>query len=95
MLEVKAGSLRAAGPARAALLPVADLGTVTLTGEIVDTKCHFGVMKAGEGKVHRECAVRCISGGAPPGFLARDRSGEARLLHRSRFVATFSGAEQL
>jgi hypothetical protein len=57
-----------------------DLGTVTLTGEIVDTKCHLGVMNPGEGKVHRDCAVRCISGGAPPGFLVRDNTGETRLL---------------
>jgi hypothetical protein len=46
----------------------------------VDTKCHLGVMNPGQGKVHRECAVRCISGGAPPGFLVRDANGETRLL---------------
>lgn len=57
-----------------------DLGQVTLTGEIVDTKCHLGVMNPGDGKVHRDCAVRCISGGAPPGFLVRDAGGDTRLL---------------
>ncbi len=56
------------------------LGPVTLRGEIVDTKCYLGVMNPGQGKVHRDCAVRCISGGAPPAFLARDASGEIRLL---------------
>jgi hypothetical protein len=56
------------------------LGPVTLRGEIVDTKCYLGVMNPGQGKVHRDCAVRCISGGAPPAFLARDASGETRLL---------------
>ena len=35
-------------------------------GEIIDPKCYFGVMKPGRGKVHRECAIRCISGGIPP-----------------------------
>jgi hypothetical protein len=41
---------------------------VTLSGEIVDPKCYFGVMKPGEGKVHRSCAIRCIAGGIPPVF---------------------------
>jgi len=54
------------------------LGSVSLTGEIVDTKCHFGVMNPGSGKVHRDCAVRCISGGIPPGLLVRDRDGNLR-----------------
>ncbi|NOS56091.1 MAG: hypothetical protein HOP37_07525 [Cyclobacteriaceae bacterium] len=38
----------------------------THEGEIVDPKCFFGVMKPGEGKPHRACAIRCISGGIPP-----------------------------
>lgn len=38
----------------------------TLTGEILDPKCYFGVMKPGEGKIHKSCAIRCISGGIPP-----------------------------
>jgi hypothetical protein len=53
---------------------------VTLTGEIGDSKCYFGVMNPGRGKVHRDCAVRCISGGIPPVFIARDAQGEARVL---------------
>lgn len=57
-----------------------DLGLVTLRGEIVDTKCYLGVMNPGEHKVHRDCAVRCISGGVPPAFLARDASGDTRVL---------------
>lgn len=39
---------------------------VTLIGEILDPKCYFGVMKPGEGKIHKSCAIRCISGGIPP-----------------------------
>lgn len=42
------------------------LGKISITGEIVDPKCYFGVMKPGEGKPHRSCAIRCISGGIPP-----------------------------
>jgi hypothetical protein len=41
-----------------------------LTGEILDPKCYFGVMKPGEGKAHRSCAVRCIAGGIPPVFTS-------------------------
>lgn len=37
-------------------------------GEILDPKCYFGVMKPGEGKIHKSCAIRCISGGIPPVF---------------------------
>ena len=45
-------------------------GTFHITGEIVDPKCFFGVMKPGEGKPHRSCAIRCIAGGIPPVFHA-------------------------
>lgn len=44
------------------------LGVVSVQGEIVDPKCYFGVMKPGEGKPHRSCAIRCIAGGIPPVF---------------------------
>ncbi len=53
----------------------AELGLFTLVGEIVDSKCYLGVMNPGSTKPHRECAVRCISGGAPPLFIARDLKG--------------------
>ena len=57
------------------------LGSMSLTGEIVDGKCHLGVMVPGEGPTHRACAVRCISGGAPALFVAHDAAGESfRLL---------------
>lgn len=42
-----------------------DLGKLTLTGELVDSKCFFGVMKPAFGKIHRSCAIRCIAGGIP------------------------------
>lgn len=54
-------------------------GHVRLTGEIVDSKCYLGVMNPGEGKVHRDCAARCISGGIPPAFIAKDRSGTRKV----------------
>ena len=71
----------AAAGASAPPVPVA-LGRQILRGEIVDSKCYFGVMKPGQGKAHRDCAVRCISGGAPPAFIVRASGpqGEERTL---------------
>lgn len=54
-----------------------ELGTVHLTGEILDPKCYFGVMKPGSGKPHRDCAVRCIAGGMSPVFYVRNDKGDA------------------
>lgn len=54
---------------------VESLGTVRLRGEIVDTKCFVGVMRPSAGKVHRACAIRCLSGGIPPGLLVHDLNG--------------------
>lgn len=44
-------------------------------GEIVDPKCYFGVMKPGEGKIHKSCAIRCLSGGIPPVFKQKTDEG--------------------
>jgi len=57
--------------------PQEAIGDVGLTGELVDTKCYFGVMRPATGKVHRACAARCLSGGVPPGLLLRDGEGGA------------------
>ncbi len=56
------------------------LGTFTLRGEIIDTKCFFGVMNPGSLKPHRACAVRCISGGIPPALAVRAATGETTYL---------------
>ena len=53
------------------------LGTMTLVGEIVDSKCHLGVMKPGRGKPHEACAIRCLSGGIPPVLRVEGRTGRA------------------
>ncbi|HMK19588.1 MAG TPA: hypothetical protein VK492_15405 [Chitinophagaceae bacterium] len=54
-----------------------ELSTQTIRGEIVDPKCYFGVMKPGEGKVHRDCAIRCILGGIPPVLHVQNEKGES------------------
>ena len=81
MIEVVSASTH---PSQLAQTDEVVLGSVSLTGEIVDTKCHFGVMNPGSGKVHRDCAVRCISGGIPPGLLVRDRDGNLQTVLLAR-----------
>jgi hypothetical protein len=72
MVEIVPGSIAAIDSRPAVQETTRDLGTVTLTGEIVDSKCYLGVMNPGQGKVHRDCAARCLSGGIPPIFIVTD-----------------------
>lgn len=58
------------------LLQRKDLGNIKVKGEIVDPKCFFGVMKPGEGKPHKDCAIRCILGGIPPVLHVSDKDGK-------------------
>ena len=41
----------------------------TYSGEVIDPKCYFGAMNPAEGKIHRSCAIRCLSGGIPAAFV--------------------------
>ncbi len=63
-------------------LPPAErmLGVFELNGEIVDGKCYLGVMNPGSGKVHRDCAARCLSGGVPILFATNNFRGEPAVL---------------
>ena len=79
MIEVVADTLEVLGQGpgpRAATC----LGSFTLRGEIVDSKCFLGVMKPGNLKPHKACAIRCISGGVPPVLVVRDGQGRALYL---------------
>ena len=78
MVEITPGSMAVIDNAPAVQATTRDLGTVTVTGEIVDSKCYLGVMNPGQGKVHRDCAARCLSGGIPPIFVTTD--GHEQLL---------------
>ena len=81
MIELNEGTLEVASTAPPAdPLPRTSLGEVTVEGEIVDTKCYLGVMNPAKGKVHKACAIRCISGGVPPSVLVRDESGRGSIL---------------
>src|SRR5437899_10992055 len=57
-----------------------NLGEFDVVGEIVDSKCYFGNLNPGNGKVHRDCAVRCMSGGVPPVFATNDFNGSPAVL---------------
>jgi hypothetical protein len=81
MVEIEPGSIASGNTdLRTPQEAVRDLGSVTLIGEIVDSKCYLGVMNPGQGKVHRDCAARCISGGIPPIFVTTDGRGQMLLV---------------
>jgi hypothetical protein len=74
MIEVAADGITATdGVGTPSIESWRSLGPVVVEGEIVDSKCHLGVMKPGEGPTHRDCAVRCLLGSVPPMFVPRDR----------------------
>ncbi|GAB4022567.1 hypothetical protein [Spirosoma koreense] len=75
LLSVSDTKPSAVPPVSSALEP-GNLGIVSLRGEITDPKCMLGVMKPGEGRPHRSCAVRCIAGGIPPVLSVQNRSGQ-------------------
>lgn len=80
MVEVDPASVETLDGPPLPALEREDLGRRTFRGEIVDSKCYWGVMKPGSEKPHRACAVRCISGGVPPVLLVRDAAGRATYL---------------
>ncbi len=80
MLEVASGSISLKGDSAQSVPPSQELDAFELSGEIVDSKCYLGVMNPGSGKVHRDCAVRCISGGIPPIFATNDFNGSPAIL---------------
>jgi len=84
MVEIVPGSLqRVSGPSFAGP-EIQELGSITITGEIVDSKCFLGVMNPGNGKVHRDCAARCLSGGLPPLLVSADGRKQYLLLGPDR-----------
>lgn len=85
MIELVSGSIAPIAEAYQPQSQAKDLGAFQLTGEIVDSKCYLGVMNPGAGKVHRDCATRCLSGGIPPIFATNDfHSSPAILLLTDR-----------
>jgi hypothetical protein len=67
MLQVESDGIRTIDDVAAdAAVPAVSIRPVHVVGEIVDGKCHLGVMKPGEGPTHRDCAVRCLLGSVVP-----------------------------
>jgi hypothetical protein len=98
MIEVAPASIQtisASSPEPSTALPVQDLGQMTLSGEIVDSKCFLGVMNPGGGKVHRDCAARCLSGGIPPLFVVKDAHGQERYLLLTGPAGRAAGSSEL
>jgi hypothetical protein len=80
MIMVSAGSIAVLGDAQQNQVAPKNLGEFDLVGEIVDSKCYLGNMNPGNGKVHRDCVVRCLSGGIPPVFATNDFNGSPAVL---------------
>jgi hypothetical protein len=55
-------------------------GRITVKGEIVDSKCWLGVMRPGDGHIHKGCASVCIRGGIPPMVVTRTTGVPAVML---------------
>lgn len=72
--------------------PLRSRGIVVVEGEIVDSKCHLGVMKPGEGPTHRDCAVRCLLGRIPPMFVPHNRADLGRVSLVSEAARPFAEA---
>lgn len=75
MIEVQTNSVEKISAEKIPVENLESLGVQTLRGEIVDSKCYLGVMNPGQTKVHKDCAIRCLSGGIPPLFVVKDEQG--------------------
>ncbi|HZM58410.1 MAG TPA: hypothetical protein VFB85_01415 [Vicinamibacterales bacterium] len=75
-----------------AVEPLRSLGPIVLSGEIVDSKCHLGVMKPGEGPTHRDCAVRCLLGRITPMFATHSKGPGPRPQASERATAFWPSA---
>ena len=89
MIQLAATDITVVANAAPIPTPASEIhGRVTLEGEIVDSKCWLGVMRPGEGQVHKACASLCIRGGIPPMFVTRAKGAPAISL-----MTTFDGGK--
>lgn len=75
MIEVQTNTVEKISAENVLTETIESLGEQTLKGEIVDSKCYLGVMNPGQSKPHKDCAIRCLSGGIPPLFVVKDKDG--------------------
>ncbi|MFT5108104.1 MAG: hypothetical protein ACI9UA_003747 [Pseudoalteromonas tetraodonis] len=76
MIEVVPETIVSSGVATGEVLAESAGLPATLRGEIVDAKCHLGVMNPGCFKPHRAWAIRCLAGGVPPLLVVRTTDGQ-------------------
>lgn len=66
--------------------------SITLRGELLDSKCYLGAMKPGDGKQHKACAMLCIRGGIAPLLYPTDNPSHASSTnHAYTLVLSSSG----
>jgi hypothetical protein len=75
MIEVNPGGAKAGTSPALSVSPPVSVALATVKGEIVDSKCWLGVMRPGEGRVHKGCATVCILGGIPPALVTKGPDG--------------------
>lgn len=81
MIEVlDPATITALDDAPAAVADATDLGTLTLRGELLDTKCYLGAMRPAVGKIHRACAAVCLKSGIPAGLRLVDGDGREAMV---------------
>ena len=85
MIEIEPASLTlgersVSDPGAAAEAALDSTDSVTVKGEVVDSKCFLGVMVPGAGKTHKECASLCLRGGVPPALFVHDRAAKSALM---------------
>lgn len=56
-----------------------EMKEISVTGEVIDTKCYLTGMMGGRGAEHEDCAIACIKGGLPPGIV-EDKTGVVYIL---------------
>jgi hypothetical protein len=95
MIEVVPDSVVVTGRGARTIGPLQSRGVVNVVGEIVDSKCHLGVMRPGEGPTHRDCAVRCLLGRIPPMFVPHDSPDLGRLSLLGDAGQPFADADML
>ncbi len=75
MIEVVTASVEKVSGEAQKTVEEENLGTQTLKGEIIDSKCYLGVMNPGDHKTHKICAINCLRGGIPALFVVKDTEG--------------------
>ncbi len=80
MVQLASAPVSSGGPSAIPVAPREIKSPATVEGEIIDSKCWLGVMRPGDGHIHKSCASLCIRGGIPPMFVTRAEGVPAVML---------------